>query len=327
MIKKEKYLKDIGSSLAKLKAEVEIFNSVNLYDINNFAEDFYAGLLNLIYGYNLKNLNILEKNTPAIDLGDEENRISIQVTSDNSSEKIKETISKFIKKKSYLKYDRLIILILTAKRKYTTVFNTRNKFNFNCTKDVIDCTDLMKTIRGKNIKELKDLNKFLIEEFYDKLPKAKSTHANEIDTIMDLIEYITKNKNKKLKNNVDAVIDPDYKINKRFKNFAEKIKSHYTSLYTVYGDTLNIINETREIDEAQALIKTMYLQDISIKYLDDTKDNPMKALDRLVNYFEDQLSTNGKEYDKYAIKFYLVSEIIECNVFPNERENYNVNKQ
>ena len=141
---------------------------------------------------------------------------------------------------------------------------------------------------------------------------------------MALIEYITKNK--KLKNRVDAVIDPYYKINNRFKKFATRIKSEYTSLYTVYGDTLNTIYDTLGIDEAQDLTKKMYLQDISIKCLEDTKDDPIDALNRLVSYFEDKLSANGKKYDRSAIKFYLVDEIIKCNVFPNERSEYNVNK-
>lgn len=92
MIGKEYYIKNITSSLSILSKEVEILNCVNLYDINIIAEDFYAQLLNKIYGYNLCNLNVYEKNVPAIDLGDEEMRISVQVTSDNDSEKIKKTI-------------------------------------------------------------------------------------------------------------------------------------------------------------------------------------------------------------------------------------------
>lgn len=85
---KEIYIKEIAESLALLSKEVTILNAVNLYDINIVAEDFFPGLLNLIYDYELKNVNNLEKNAPAIDLFDPKNRISIQVTSDNSSTKI-----------------------------------------------------------------------------------------------------------------------------------------------------------------------------------------------------------------------------------------------
>ena len=101
MMNKEVYLKNIAENLALLSREVSILNAVNLYDINIIAEDFFPGLLNLIYGYELKNANHLEKNAPAIDLIDQKNRIAVQVTSDNSSTKIKHTIEEFNKSQAY----------------------------------------------------------------------------------------------------------------------------------------------------------------------------------------------------------------------------------
>ena len=97
MLKKEIYLKEVAGSLALLSKEVTILNAVNLYDINIASEDFFPGLLNLIYGYRLKNVNFLEKNAPAIDLFDQTNKIAVQVTSDNSSKKINHSIDEFNK--------------------------------------------------------------------------------------------------------------------------------------------------------------------------------------------------------------------------------------
>lgn len=173
----------------------------------------------------------------------------------------------------------------------------------------------------KGINSLKGINQFLEDEFVSKLPQKETTQASEVDTIIDLIEYITKNREKKEK--IETVVDPEYKIDKRFKEFADKLKSNYVTLYTIYGEALNTVVTMLEIDEAQELITVMYLQDLSIKKLDEASNNPVKALDSLVDYFEEMLSKNGKKYDKAAIKFYLVNELIKCNVFPNERSNYN----
>ncbi len=101
MLNKEIYLKEVAGSLALLSKEVTILNAVNLYDINIVAEDFFPGLLNLVYEYKLKNANYLEKNAPAIDLFDNINKIAVQVTSDNSSKKINHTIEEFNKNESY----------------------------------------------------------------------------------------------------------------------------------------------------------------------------------------------------------------------------------
>ena len=56
---------------------------------------------------------------------------------------------------------------------------------------------------------------------------------------------------------------------------------------------------------------------MSTKVLIKNNYNPINSLEELVDYFENKLSENGKKYDRMAIKFYLISEIIECNVFPN----------
>ena len=61
------YIQEIVSRLAWIKAQVEVLDSLNLYDINIHSETFFCGLLNVIFGYNLKNINDSEKNFPSID--------------------------------------------------------------------------------------------------------------------------------------------------------------------------------------------------------------------------------------------------------------------
>ena len=102
--------------------------------------------------------------------------------------------------------------------------------------------------------------------------------------------------------------------------------AEYTTLYTIYGEALSIINETLGIDEAQDIIVMYYLQDISVQFLEKENDNPIAALNGLVTYFETKLSSNGKKYDRCAIKFYLVNEMIKCRVFPNEGSEYDAGK-
>jgi hypothetical protein len=318
MMNRDLYLTNIADSLGLLSRQISVRNSINLYDINIVAETFYAELLNLVENINLHNLNNVEKNAPGIDLADEVNRVSVQVTSDNTSKKIKHTIEEFVKKCSYEKYDKLIILILTNKKKYTTTFDTKGKFNFDIKNDIWDVTDLIKKINELPTEQLKKINDFLQVEFNNKCNSNTSTEANEVETIIDLIEFISKYKKKfELR---EVVVDPEYKIYNRFKDFADGLISQYKTLLGVYGSALNEIENMYDNDEAQDLIMMMYLQDISIQYLDAANNDPIEALNALVQFFEDKLSENGKKYDRMAIKFYLINEMIKCSVFPNERK-------
>lgn len=318
------YLHNIIANLSTLKQEVSLRNAISLYDINIIAEDFYAELLNLICGYNLSNANHLSENAPAIDLIDIEKRIAIQVTSDNSSDKIKHTIQEFIQHDLYKCCDRLIILILTQKKNYSADFGTQDKFAFDKNNDIWDISYLVKRINELDVEKIRSINDFLAKEFCAKLYEVKSSQASEVDTIIDLIEYISKHK--KVKNIMETIPDPEYKIYNRFREFADGLTSQYTSLLTVYGSAMNTVIDILGIDEAQELVTRIYLQDISVKYLDEANDNPIIALNNLVDFFEERLSENGKKYDRAAIKFYLVSELINCKVFPNERSEYNGSK-
>ncbi|WP_153063498.1 SMEK domain-containing protein [Lysinibacillus mangiferihumi] len=66
----------------------DLNNKIGYTDINKSTEDFYAGLLSLIYEINLLNMNETKVNHPAINLGDIESQICYQVTSTSERAKI-----------------------------------------------------------------------------------------------------------------------------------------------------------------------------------------------------------------------------------------------
>ena len=319
MMNRELYMKSITEKLTLYKLETSELDKINLYDINITSENFYAGLLNLIMGWNLRNVNFSEKNTPGIDLVDDDNKITVQVTSNNTSDKIKHTIDEFIKKKSYEKYSRLIVLISTEKKNYTAIFDTQQTFEFDKENDIWDVSDLIQKINALSTDQQKKIYEYLQVEMGENV--LTRSEAMEVETIMDLIEFITSNRLTKYKR-IKTVVDPEYKIYNRFKKFANRLTGQYLELLGIYGSALVQIESIRGIDEGEEIIIRMYLQDLSIKYLEEAQDDPMEALNKLVNFFEIKLGKNGKKYDKAAIKFYLINELIKCNVFPNERSEY-----
>ncbi len=132
-------------------------------DISFIAELFIEELLNEIYktkNYNFINLNFQENNYPAIDIADEENGISYQVTVTNDpsnlKSKVKETLTSFYKRRLNTKYKKLYIVVASGiqdKNKKIQVKNITIDDSpvsihpelFN-SENIIDLTDLNKTI-------------------------------------------------------------------------------------------------------------------------------------------------------------------------------------
>ena len=135
-------------NLSRLVFEVDAFVAMNRFDINKICEDVICGLMRELYGFEaLRNLNSEEMvNYPGIDLADDEARVAIQVTSDKSLKKVKDTLRKVIKHRLTEKYDRIIIYCLTRKQKsYSKDAISAvcgNKICFDASSDILDYTDI-----------------------------------------------------------------------------------------------------------------------------------------------------------------------------------------
>ncbi len=90
---RQELLQKSASLLGRFAFEVRVSNALGLFDINTVAEDLLVPIFATILDCpNLQNQNRIQMNFPAVDLGCNVSRISIQVTSDASSSKINETL-------------------------------------------------------------------------------------------------------------------------------------------------------------------------------------------------------------------------------------------
>ena len=112
----ERLLVEFRESLARLAEEVRQSVHSNQVNIAHLSESLFCKLLNALYGWRLRNLNVDGTNHPAIDLGDDDARVAVQVTATAASNKIKSTIAKFLEHNLHKRYDRLIILVVTTRQ-------------------------------------------------------------------------------------------------------------------------------------------------------------------------------------------------------------------
>ncbi|WMJ81462.1 SMEK domain-containing protein [Clostridium sp. MB40-C1] len=170
MIKSAAIIDEIVQYLSILKYYIEIENKIEYFDINKKSEDFFCELLNLVYNLELKNLNKLQVNFPAIDIADNKKRICYQITSTSTIEKIRHTLNKFREKKLYEEYDCINIFILGNKNNHRTKL-VYKEFKFNYKDNLLDINDLAKEIAKKSRIELDNILEFFETEFSDSIIK------------------------------------------------------------------------------------------------------------------------------------------------------------
>ena len=148
------YVAKIKTLLNILKNEIKDSGKLNLLDINVHAEDFYRDLLNLVYSWQLQNMNQWNQNAAGGDLWYDNVKIVIQVSSTSTKDKIQSSIDKLSAEQfagyrfKFLRIDGDVIKLRKE------LYNTHD-IVFEPSVDIIDISTLLKDIAHLDIDRLK----------------------------------------------------------------------------------------------------------------------------------------------------------------------------
>jgi len=205
----------------------EYSSSLLFNDVNNTNEDLAVLLLNKIYGWKLENLNQKKTNFPAIDLGDNENKIGVSITATNTSTYIREKIKTNIEHKIYETFPNHYFFITTKKKDYTTEFDTEGKYAFDKTKNVIDIEDLLKAIKNLPI----EIQQEVLSILESNVSKFKGNFIEDI-TPQDIAKMLNEfsAQNPSLINSISDTIREIQRTNFSAKNKINNLSEGYIKL-------------------------------------------------------------------------------------------------
>lgn len=159
-MKSQELLQRSSFLLGRFAYEVKVANAMGLFDINTVAEDFLIPIFTIAFDCpNLCNQNRIQMNFPAVDLGCKTSRRSIQITSDSSSNKVRETLEKFESHKLSNDFDSLYVYVITERQnsynsqKLTEAVNNLS-IKFDTSINILDFRDLAKKLAELTSEEL-----------------------------------------------------------------------------------------------------------------------------------------------------------------------------
>jgi hypothetical protein len=180
-------------NLRKIRDEAKVYlNFIETYiageitdtytDAARDCENIVKKMLEIVYGYTVKNMNDIKKNYPAIDLFDEENNTAYQVTANITKKKINDTFDKWHKIPNNEKYYTAIgkndCKLKFAMLKYCISESEREKLinrahvdsNFSGKEDIIDFKMILDEAKEKN--KLDELLLYLEKECFPRVRAA-----------------------------------------------------------------------------------------------------------------------------------------------------------
>ena len=155
-----KFATDISDLLNVLAEIVRTRSRAGLADANHILETIIERLFNELFGWNLVNLNTKQTSYPTVDLADDNQRVAIQVTSQDDPGKIKKTIVSAYKNNLAASYSRLIIFFLLPKQPNYKFSQPSNGPRI----EVWDITDLLKIMQELDLTVLERASTILAKE-------------------------------------------------------------------------------------------------------------------------------------------------------------------
>ena len=315
-----RYYNYIEEKLNFLAYRIEKRGKINLLDLNIHSETFFAELFNILYDYNLVNLNCIKQNAEGIDLVDTKNKIIIQVSATCTKEKIENSLNKGI----YLFYKDYNFKFISISKEVSSKLRAtefENPYNliFDSQKDILDSTTLLRYILNLEIDKQKILFEFIKKELGEEISTIKvdlnlATIINifaeedldfkntEINTTVFVIEEKINYNNL---NGVRELID-DYKIfsvklNQKYTEFDRGGRNKSTSiLQIIRKQYVKLKNEKKNSEE--------------IFY--GVVENIMKIIEESANYkklpFEEL---------EMCVDILVVDAFMRCKIFENPEEN------
>lgn len=305
------YVSKIKSLLSLLKSEIQEGGKLNLLDTNVHAEDFFRDLLNLVYGWQLRNMNQWNQNAAGGDLWYENGKLVIQVTSTCKKEKIQSSIDK-LEHEQFNGYRFKFLRIDGDVRKLRKdTYKTPAGIAFDPQSDIIDFSSLLSNITHLDIDSLKAVSELCVKEI--------APYGSTVITETDLVVVV-----KALASNVtDWKNHPrpiEFDVDKKIIFNHLETKSRLINEYKLYIGKLNAVY--KEYLNSGVDYSFIILQNLSDSYSQQKdKFEGDELFDAVVKDARDMAANSssaaGIPLDRMNICIYVivVDAFIRCRIF------------
>ena len=196
---KENLLKEINYWLSVVEVSTQNLGFIRLFDQHIICEDFFAGLLNIAFGWQLE---LMEKQQTAVDLIDKSRNMLFQVTANSDRRKIQNTICKFTQKYHEPSLNKLRFLIIGKRKKYKKAFDVPLQIPFDAQDDIWDIPRLIEKFRHFDTKLLQAVGEYVTNEMSntttvtEQVMRERQLIYDSFQTFFNSLFFASKNEDK-----------------------------------------------------------------------------------------------------------------------------------
>ena len=314
-----KYYDYIEEKLHILAHRIATRGKLNMLSLHMHSENFYLHLFNMLYDYNLENLNKFLQNVEAIDLVDHGNKIVIQVSSTNTKQKVESALSKNI----IIKYSNYTFKFISIANDASNLrmknFVNPHCISFDPSTDIYDTTSILNKISSFDVGRQKIIYKHIKSELGSEIDIVKlDSNLATIINILAREKWDEANKSEPLSRfEVDRKIS--YNDLDSAKDTIDEYVLYYGRVDAKYSEFDSLGN-----NKSNSVLATMKRAYLKLKNTGNSDEIFFSVIDEIKNKILESANYIQIPIDELelCIDILVVDAFIRCKIFKNP-EGYN----
>jgi hypothetical protein len=314
------YTNYIEEKLNVLARRIETRGKLNILDLHLHSEPFYQHFFNLLFGWNLRNLNTVKQNVEAIDLIDESEKIIIQVSATATVQKVGSALTKDLLSAYSCYRFKFISISKSADELRKKTFKNPHNLLFSPATDIYDIVSILREVNALQIDPLNEIFEFIKKELGEEISPQK------VETNLAAIINILAKEN--LNYEQQKITTYPYDVEKKIdinqlvavRDIIDEYKIHYGRLDRIYSvfdsqgsnKSLSVFN----------VIRRQYVNNVD-KLSDDKLF--LAVLDGVIEVIQSSKNFESLPFDELELcaSILVVDAFIRCKIFKNPEEASN----
>jgi len=303
----------IEEKLSFLAYRIEMRGGLNILDLHLHSENFYLHFLNLLFEWNLQNLNTVDRNSAGIDLIDIFNKIIVQVSATATRQKVESALSKDISKYNDYKF-KFVSISKDAKKLRTQIFSNPHNLIFYPAMDIFDIQSLLSTINSMKIDQIEKIYDLLKNELKSE-PDPEKIESN----LTTIIKILSK---EDWSNGMMAIetipFDPEVKISynqlERAKVLIDDYKVHFHRIGKIYSDF-----DKQGVNKSISILNGIRTEYLRLGEKINPDDRFFSIIDRVIQKIRKSANYTDipDEELTLCVQIIIVDAFIRCKIFKN----------
>lgn len=314
---RKKYFDFIESKLSAHATSLEVRGGLNILDLHLHSENFYQDFFNLLFGWELQNINSEHRNAAGVDLVDSKNNIVVQVSATATKQKVESALAKA--PSAYKGHSfKFISISKDAKGLRTKTYLNPKNLIFSPVEDIYDVPSLLVVIGRMGIDQQRQVYEFLKKELRSE-PDSEKVESN-LSTIIKILSKEDWSQGAPSFETIPYDVEAKITYNRldAARDLIDEYKIHYPRIDKIYSDFAK-----QGVNKSLSILNGIRTEYVTLGTAGTSDQRFFSIIEKVIEKIRKSANYTPIPEEELAlcVEIIVVDAFIRCKIFKNPLGN------